>query len=326
MGSFLDRLRSSDKNNKGREWAVFLLALVLAFSIWFLHNLSQNYTEFLSVPVIARCNIEGHSNVSSTECEITAKCTARGFAVLASRLSPNRKAVTVDFDRSILQEQNSEVFFVTSRDLVAYTNQIFTEGTSVEYVVTDTAFFRFPVVNSRMVPVSLKTNLGMKEQYALVSPPKVEPDSVLVYGEPSYVNSIEEISTQLVRFSDLASSKQGFVHLIVPGSVRLSQEQVRYSIPVTRYVTKTAHVPVRSKNVPYGKNFVIIPSSVTVNLNCVYPLTSDPFEGLVFYIDYKDFQHSRSGNCVLRASKLPDNVIGWNSDPKVFECVVDEKR
>ena len=41
------------------------MSLLLAFSIWLIHNLSLNYSDTISVPVMAQCNIDGHSDVSS---------------------------------------------------------------------------------------------------------------------------------------------------------------------------------------------------------------------------------------------------------------------
>jgi len=54
-------------NISGRELAVFLLALLLAFSIWLIHNLSLKYNDFLTSTVIAQCNLEGYSPVSINE-------------------------------------------------------------------------------------------------------------------------------------------------------------------------------------------------------------------------------------------------------------------
>ena len=50
------------------------MSLLLAFSIWLIHNLSLNYSDTISVPVMAQCNIDGHSNVSSNSSMIAARC------------------------------------------------------------------------------------------------------------------------------------------------------------------------------------------------------------------------------------------------------------
>ena len=56
---------------KGRDVTVFLLSLLLASSVWLLHNLSLNYSDLVSIPVTAQSNIEGHSAYSSNRSEQT---------------------------------------------------------------------------------------------------------------------------------------------------------------------------------------------------------------------------------------------------------------
>ena len=69
-------------NFSGRDWTVFLLSLLLAFSIWLIHNLSLKYTEFLQVPVRVKCEIEGHSNMSSNTADVVARCQTTGYSVI----------------------------------------------------------------------------------------------------------------------------------------------------------------------------------------------------------------------------------------------------
>ena len=58
MRDILHKLLKALKFNR-RDWAVFLLALLLAFSIWLIHNLSLRYNDYLKVAVTAVCNIDG---------------------------------------------------------------------------------------------------------------------------------------------------------------------------------------------------------------------------------------------------------------------------
>ena len=44
----------------GRSWVVLVVALLLASLVWILSNLSQTYSGTISVPVVARCNLDGY--------------------------------------------------------------------------------------------------------------------------------------------------------------------------------------------------------------------------------------------------------------------------
>ena len=81
MKNLFHRLLSS-LNIGGRDWVVLLLALLLAFSTWLIHNLSLRYNDYLRVSVVARCNIEGHADVSANKCEVIARCRTTGYKVI----------------------------------------------------------------------------------------------------------------------------------------------------------------------------------------------------------------------------------------------------
>ncbi len=78
--AFHKLLRKLDIN--GRDLAVFLLSLLLAFSIWISHNLSLQYSSVVSVPVIALSNIEGHQAESSNTSPVVARCRTTGYRLL----------------------------------------------------------------------------------------------------------------------------------------------------------------------------------------------------------------------------------------------------
>ena len=111
-----------------------------------------------------------------------------------------------------------------------------------------------------------------------------------------------------------ASSRRG-------GSVRLSVDEVSYALDVTRYVEVRREVKVGTRNVPAGRDLTVYPSVTDVVFRCVFPLASDPTEGISFYVDYNDFVHSINGRCVPRDSGLPSSVIDYTVEPGVLECI-----
>ena len=103
--------------------------------------------------------------------------------------------------------------------------------------------------------------------------------------------------------------------------VRLSDSEVSYALDVTRYVEIRREVKVGTRNVPAGRDLTVYPSVVDVVFRCIFPLASDPTEGISFYVDYNDFASSINGRCVPRDSGLPSTVIDYSVDPKVLECI-----
>ena len=323
MGRLCERLLAS-LNIKGRDLAVFLLSLLLAFSIWLIHNLSLKYNAYLDVAVKAKCSIDGHAAVSSDQANAVARCRATGYNVIRSGIRGKKRVVEVEFQSTVMKHKEGNLFYVTSADLQEYTHLIYGDGVTVEYFTTDTLFFRFPYENSKRVPVMPVTSISYMSQYMAESPLQVTPDSVIVYGEPFVLDRIESVSTEPIRYHNLSTDILGEVVLEDIRGVRLSDEKVQYSMDVARFVELSGTFPVTVTNVPAGKSMTIFPSRADVYLRCAFPYTVDPLDDVSLEVDYNDFQKSIGGRCVVRLVDDMKGVLAYDIYPPVVECVVED--
>lgn len=312
-------------NINGRDLPVFLLSLLLAFSIWLIHNLSLKYTEFLQIPVRVRCEIEGHSNMSSNTADVVARCQTTGYGVIRSSRQHSRNPLLLQVDPQVLHYKGGETFYMTPADLQEYTHIIFGENATVEYFLTDTLFFRFPFEKCKKVPVSPVHILRYAPQYIGIGDMTVEPDSVVLYGEPSHLENIDRVMTEAIRLNDINSNVHGTVRLERVSGVRMSSETVHYSQMVTRYFEVSSVVSIQKRNVPQDKELMVYPSTAEVLFRCVFPLPDDLTGTVRFYVDYNDFMKSLDGKCLVRTDRLPTDIISYEIRPKVFDCVVNEK-
>ena len=101
-------------------------------------------------------------------------------------------------------------------------------------------------------------------------PLELQPDSVLVYGEPFRLENINEVYTRPINFTDLSRSQNGLVLLEKIKGVRLSETEIHYSLNVRRFVEIVKSVPVTVVNVPEGQEMLVYPSEVDVCLRCAF--------------------------------------------------------
>lgn len=317
-----------EKLNKlpGRDIAFFLMSLMLAFGIWLIHNLSLQYSETLSVPVVAECDISGHSNVSANSSTIAARCRTSGFSILRGRHKAKKDAIHVSFNSKDMHYAEKDMFYISAAELSNYVSDIFGEGVQLESFLSESVQFRFPVENHKKVPVHAVTIISFKPQYTALSPINLKPDSVLVYGEPYHLENINMVYTKAIELSNLKSSAHGSVKLEPVQGLRMSEQEVGYSLEVTRYVEISTEVAVTPRNVPAGMKLSVYPSTARVVYKCVFPLTHDPSDVVSFNIDYNDFQKSIGGRCMANHSKMPDGVIEYSIEPEVFDCVEESAR
>lgn len=319
MRKFWDRLQKS-LNFNGRDWVAMLLALLLAFSTWFIHRLSLQYTEYLTVKVSINSDIYGRFNVSEDYAEVMARCRTSGYNVLKNRLRRDN-VVEVQVDPSLVRQYYDDTYYITSDKLYEYAQDVFGEKVNVEMFVTDTLFFRFPEENHKRVPVVPMTSLTFKDQYVKRGDLVVSPDSVTLYGQPQRLDDIEFISTELIKETEVSTSLNGVVRLKEVSGVRMPQSEVRYSLRVVRFVEIIIDAPVTAVNVPEGKNLIVYPSTVKVALKCELPYDPDAYEDMIYYIDYNDFESSISGKCVVKADNQPLDVIDYEVTPFAVNCV-----
>lgn len=324
MRKLLDRLLESLHIN-GRDFAVFALALLLAFSIWLIHNLSLRYNDYLKVSVVARCNIDGHAGVSSNKCDVIARCRTRGYSVITSKMRENKKVLELEFEPSAMKPLQNDMFYVVSSDLQEFAHLLFGNEATVDYFVSDTLFFKFPTVSHKKVPVHPVHSLSYRDQYMASGEIEVNPDSVIVYGEPFQLDIISEVYTRPIKHYDMSAGVQGFVELEKVKGIRMSDASVRYNVGVTRYVEVRDKVPVTVRNVPAGKEVLLFPSTVELSLRCVFPLVGNPFENLELVIDYGRIASSINGKCIVALDNFPKGVLGYDASPAVVQCLLEER-
>lgn len=324
MKDFFKRIFSSF-NFDGRDWAVLLLALLLAFSIWLIHNMALKYNDNLSASVVAVSNIDGHASKSINECQVTARCRATGYKHLMYGLNSRARSIEVNFPASALKHKSGDEYYILSSDLMVYSGQIFSSGISVEYFNADTLFYRFPFENHKTIPVEAVFSLAYRQQYMSDGRVEISPDSVIVYGEPFRLESINSIKTEPIRYSDLHSDVNGTVKLEQIQGVRVSDSQISYSIDVVRFTELQTVTPIGAVNVPDGKTLSVYPSVARVSVKYEFPPVAGFTEEVSLVVDYGDFQESLSGKCRVKMIAPKEGVISYEINPPYVECIAEER-
>lgn len=303
-----------------KGWTKFLLCFLLSASIWLVYNLSQDYPDTETTPVLFRSRLDGRAETASGEVLVSARCNTTGFNHIG--LSLRRKAVKVDVDPSDFEYSGGDTYHIPSANLYKYVSKIFGDDVNIESFASEGLDVVFDEVNHRKVPVVVSHSVTFKPQYMALGPIAVEPDSVVVYGDPDRISTIESVYTRQLRLRELGKNgARGKVRLERPSGVMVSLNEVSYSIPVGRYVELRSRMSVSVRNVPSGVDFVVLPSSVDVVFRCEFPLSSDPLDIVELYVDYGEFANSIHGTCMVHCDGIPAGVIDYSVDPQVCECV-----
>ena len=304
-----------------REWMVFIMSVLLAFLVWLLVNLSQEYFGTVSVPVVAQCNIEGYATESSNTVLVSARCRTDGFRLVREYSRRERRVVKVKFNPADLRRTAPGVYCVIGGTKNSYVNQFFGEDAQVEAFITDTLRFVFPAENHKKVPVEVPVSITCRSQYMQSGPFTTKPDSITVYGTQDRLDAIEKVTAPRVILSDVHSSQHGLLAVNPIKGVRLSAGEVSYELPVSRYVELQTSVNMEVRNAPAGHHLQVYPPTAQVFIRCVFPIAKDPLASFSLYIDWKDFSESLTGRCAPRILHLPAGVLEYRVEPEVFDCI-----
>ena len=277
-------------------------------------------SDVVSVQLVAESNLEGRARRAAEPVTVTARCKASGFRLIY--LHSRERTAVVRFEAEDFQHRDGDFYTISSSQLYKYVSAIFGPIHSVESFITESLVIRFNPENFKKVPVKAVSVLGFRPQYTKMSELSLSPDSVVVYGTPEILKSVDEVFTAPVIRNDIRNDLHGEVRLEAPPAVRLSHEVVGYSLKVSRYVEIRRSLPVSVKNLPKGAGLITFPALVDVSLRCIFPLISDdPADGLELYVDYSEFRNSLTGKCVVRYDSLPAGVLSCSLSPEVCECV-----
>lgn len=306
-----------------KRWTQFLLCLLLSASIWLIHNLSQQYAGVVDMSIVAHSGIKGRAEAARAPVTVSARCSAKGFRLM--RLKHDNRDIPVSINAEDLVWAGGDRYVVSSSELSKYASDIFGEGVTLLTFLNQNYTFEFAPENCRTVPVKAIYSASFKPQYMAAAPMSLRPDSVVVYGEDAKLANIDAVLTKTLSFNDLSKSASGVVKLTSPQGLRISENEVTWSLDVVRFVEIRSEVKIEVRNVPQGVKFSVYPSSAMAVFRCQFPAKGKPQDEARFYIDYRDFARSVSGRCVPHCEQLPPYVIDWSLEPEVFDCMVREE-
>lgn len=301
-----------------------LFSLLLALFIWTIHNLSLRYTAYLQYYVHVKTNIEGRVLEADAEDVIMMRVRANGYTLLTH---PLHDEISLDLEPRYLRQvtPGSDTFLVYVSEIKDIIEKQLIDGkiSNVENYTTEMVRVILPKIDTRKVPVVAKTQLEFTSQYMAVSDLKLNPDSLIIYGEDDVVKNVDAVYTNIISRTGVSKDIQGVVNIIPIEGVTISKDYVYYSQEVERYIEQSIELPLEITNVPKGKELLTFVSKVKV----VYRQLLESHKQLDMsdfrcVLDYKDIERSINSQAVPRLEKAPLDIYSVSFDPPYIDCIV----
>ncbi len=317
--------RSIISYERGRRLLQFLFCLFLAFVIWSVHKLSDNYSYFFQFGVLAKSSLGGKAPEALSENKLNIRARTSGFYILQYKFGKAEPFITIAPENRVFRKVSGEsgsYYMLTSevRDLISSATG---DKIIIENLNTDTLFFKFKGVSQKNVPVGVKSSITYKEQYMRSGEIKLTPPYITLYGESAIIDKIDTVYTQLIKIEKAGNNINGVVKLESVAGASISQDEVLYSLNVERYVEKEVTLPVKVDNLPEGVTVNLNPAEVKLLYRLPFGLSKD--ENPVFTdlrIDYRQIEKSTDTLVAPNSEKLIPGVLEFRLVPGFVECKI----
>ena len=317
------------KKRKGRVLVSLILSLLLAFFIWLVHNLSNDYSAFLRFQVKVVTNITGHQPEAVADEILLVRGRATGFYILRNNRRGSVPLITLEVPPELFtpDKELPDRFCLTANNLKDKLSAALSGEIAVDFIETSILTFTFPGQSHRKVPINPLISVVYKKQYTKVGDIVISPDSVLVYGNTEDIANIRSINTLPVNLTNVGKSIQGVTRLETIRDVRIDCDEVRYFIRVDRYVEVSGQMSVKVNNLPSGYSIVLIPSKVKFTARIPFTAKNDNiFDEISLNMDYNLFINQRSSKVIPTLERGDADIYSYSLDPPMIEAVITQER
>lgn len=270
----------------GRERIiVFIVALILAFCLWLLVNLSRDYNLNINLPISLGAIPEEQALASSLPDNVTVSVSGEGWKLI--NLYNNPPEINLDVSKPE----------VNVYDQVQQQMNMMPD-ISVQKVQPLILTLELEERISKKIPVQSRVEVSFRDQYNFLEPPEFEPDSIRVSGARSLVQNITEWRTDSVQFRNVSDNISRTVALEEAGQlISLERNQVTYRAQIAQFTEGEAKVQVETHGLPSGRGVSFSPSAITVRYNVPIREYND-VQGIPLfeaYVNYAQIERDSTG-------------------------------
>lgn len=271
---FLLQKRSSlspgEAANKRRIY-IFLLCVAISTLFWLFNKLSQETTATLSKPIVFESLPDGLVAASQSDNFIKYRLKSTGLRLIRTFWFSPADTLFIQADvLPLLRREGRNLYFVDEARLNSMLTNRFGQFSSVETVQPDTVFVELVAATTKLLPVKPDADITFEQRFRLHGEMSIEPDSVLLTGPASILDTLKYVTTEHWVSGRLRQNTEQMLSLKKPlplKSLHLETEIIKIFIPVAEFTESSIELPLHVM-APDGSsppNVRLFPNRVAVN-------------------------------------------------------------
>lgn len=310
------------KSVKSKRINVFLLFLALSFMFLLLTKLTKDYTKTITFNIEPINAVENHVILKDSTHKFDITFRSYGFKFLRYYLST--PSVTVDLKDLDSSDKN---YVWTSVKGIAHINSQFSENVKLLAVNPDYVIFKYDINGIKKVPIHFTSEVAFSPGFDILDGYKITPDSIKMVGPQILLDSIELVSTEVLRLSDINGNIDMQLNIILPDSsenIVYSHKKINVNGQVDKFTEGTIEVPIDLVNVPADISVNYFPKTI----NVLYYTSLSNFKQVKNsdFIVECDFNNLKEESTFLEPKliKFPENVKNIKLGQKHIEFIISK--
>ncbi len=319
---------SRQRANLKVRLAIFSFFLVVATILWYLNKLSYEYTTEVTFPLELENTPRGKVIVGDVPEEIILNVRGHGYTLLrywlASRLTP----IKIDLNRLPLERidgSENKFYLLTSRAQSTVASQLKAE-LQLDRIIPDQLHFEFAELTEKKVKVVPQLTYSFEPQYMLAGLVTVNPDSIIISGPNSIVDTINSVSTKELDVDNITSKQTLTSEIVRIDQVSLSKRNVNITIPSEKFTEASFSKPIAIRNLPDTLSLILLPRMVNVKCNVVlskYRTVSDMY--VEAYVDFLQVENSMDNRLRVQVKGEKYIVDNLDFEPRHVEYFIEHQ-
>ncbi len=305
---------------------LFLFFVILSTIFWVIRSLNEEYEAEILYPVKYDGMPENKVLLSEPPDKLRLRVKAVGRTILARKFSYFLRPLKFKVNSYSLNTIGTDSSYILTRKAKeALSREL--GNMQILKITPDTLYFRFTEMITKKV--GIKHNIAgfpkiYARQYMLNGDIDFIPDSIIVSGPNSILDTLNNVYTEPIHINNLNDSIEKSYLLEKIDQVIFSRKKIKIVIPVDKFTELSHLVNISHMNVPDSVVLKTFPNSVRVTyrvtLSYYDKVSPEMFEP---YIDFNDIETAISPKLKVLISDVPDYIHSLTLYPSSVEFLIE---
>ena len=243
---------------KKRRLYAFFFFLLFSTLLWLFVKFAGTYTISIDISLhLVEPPIEYWIPTKQANQQIKATVTSNGFKLLRFlSTSFKENSIDVPVNQLSFRRQNQNSLYLTASELRGYLGSVLDINENDFELTEGDVYFTVQPLLSKKVGINVKHELKFQDQYALYGNVITSPDSIMIYAPSSVFDTLQAISTLLIKQEAVNASFSKEIGLSFdPILIHPENEQVVAQFNIERFTESTVEIKIDKPSKPKMKLF-----------------------------------------------------------------------